>query len=49
MSKKFVRRNFSFPKNYDEKIEKLRIRYGCVSKSELLRVAINKLEAAAAK
>lgn len=39
-----VRRQFSFPKQFDEKIERLMEIHGCESKSELLRVAINKLE-----
>ena len=39
-----VRRNFTFPKEFDAKIEKLMKRYGATSKSELLRVAINRLE-----
>jgi Arc/MetJ-type ribon-helix-helix transcriptional regulator len=39
-----VRRQFSFPKLFDEKIERLMEIHGCESKSELLRVAINKLE-----
>jgi Arc/MetJ-type ribon-helix-helix transcriptional regulator len=44
MSQKFVRRGFTFPKDYDAKIERLMKIYGCVSKSELLRVALRKLE-----
>ena len=44
---KLVRRNFTFPKDYDAKIEKLMKIHGCVSKSELLRLALNTLEEAA--
>ena len=41
---KIVRRNFTFPAGFDEKIEKLMAHYGAASKSELLRMALNAME-----
>lgn len=46
-AQKIVRRNFTFPANYDAKIEKLMRMHGAATKSELLRLALNRLEEAA--
>lgn len=43
-TQEIVRRNFTFPANYDEKIAKLMKQYGAASKSELLRIALNRLD-----
>lgn len=44
MSQKSVKRNFSFPKDYDAKITKLMTQEGCSTKEELFRKSLVKLE-----
>jgi len=43
---KVVRRNFTFPEDFVEKFERLRKKLGATSNSEVLRIALNKLDEA---